>query len=98
MRGERNSFITMSACDLIGPDPGQAGELAVDAEELGDPAGGRRVEHHRVVLPGVASAAAVLGGLEDLAGEQHVADAGRERGRELDDAEAVERRPARPSR
>ena len=72
-------------------DLGQPGQLAVDAEELGDPAGRRRVEHDGVVLDGVLVAGVALGGLVDLAGEQHVAHAGRDRGGELDDAEAVER-------
>ena len=34
-------------------DLGQPGELVVDVEELRDPAGRRRVEHHGVVLAGV---------------------------------------------
>ena len=45
------------------------GQLAVDAQELGDPPGRRGVEHHGVVLAGGLAAPALLGGLEDLAGK-----------------------------
>ena len=73
--------------------PGQPGQLVVDPEELRDPAGRRRVEHDGVVGDRVLVAGVALGRLVDLAGQQHVADAGGDGGRELDDAEAVERLP-----
>ena len=76
----------------------EAGQLGVDAEELADAAGGRRVEHHGVVrdLVLVPTAAGPLHRLVDLAGEEHVAHAGRDGGGEVDDAEAVERLPGAP--
>ena len=60
VRGERSSVITVSAWRLDRADLGQPGELAVDVEELRDPAGRRRVEHDGVVLPGALVAAVAL--------------------------------------
>jgi len=76
-------------------DPGQARHLVVDVEETGDPAGRRRVEHHRVVH---RPARLVLAAhrLADLAGEQHVAQAGGDGGGEVDRAELLQR-PAGPA-
>ncbi len=76
---------------LDGADLGQPGELVADVEELGDPPGGRGVEHDGVVLRGALVAAVALHRLEDLAGQQHVAHAGRDGRGELHDAEAVQR-------
>ncbi len=73
--------------------PGEAGELVVDAEELGDPPGRGRVEHDRVVGDRALVAGVAPGRLVDLAGEQDVADAGGDRGRELHHPEPVERLP-----
>jgi hypothetical protein len=55
-----------------------------DVEEAGDPAGGRRVEHHRVVHP--AAVGATPDGLGGLAGDQHVTQTGGDRGGEVDHA------------
>ncbi len=73
-----------------GADLGQPGELAVDVEELRDPAGRGCVEHHGAVPAGVLVAAVAVHRLVDLAGQQHVAQPRRDRGGEVDDAEAVE--------
>ena len=92
--GDRNSRRDRVGLALDRPHLGQPGELVVDAEELGDPTGRRRVEHDGVVrrwrrlLRRVA-----LRRLVDLAGQQHVAHAGGDGGRELDHAEPVERLP-----
>ena len=79
------------ALGLDRPDLGQPGGLGGHVEEPADPAGRRRVQHHRVVDP-----VAVHGPgdrLLDLAGQQHVADAGRDRGGEVDRAELLQRPP-----
>ena len=83
------------ALGLDRADLGQPGGLRGDVEEAPDPAGRRRVEHHRVVDP-----AAVRGAgrrLLDLAGEQHVAQARGDRGGEVDRADLAQR-PARRRR
>src|SRR3954471_18411198 len=73
-----------------GADPREVTELTVDVEELRDPAGRRCVEHHGVVPPGTAVARVALDRLEHLPGQQDVAQAWSDRGREVDDAEPVE--------
>ena len=91
VRGERNSVITVSAWLLIGPT-------------LASPASSLLTLRNCVIRPvgGASSttasysdrllvAAVALHGLEDLAGEQHVADAGRDGGGEVDHAEPVQR-------
>ena len=64
-------------------DLGELGDLGGRIEELPDPSGGRRVEHHRVVdvPPGLVTPDHRF---LDLAGQQHVAQARRERGDEVD--------------
>ena len=72
------------------PDLGDARHRVVDVEELPDAARGRGVEDDGVVRGGqVLDPAADR--LVDLAGEQDVAQARRDRGDEVDHAEAVER-------
>ena len=77
------------------PDLGQPGHLGVDVEEPADPAGRRGVHHDRVVEVRPAVPAAGYG-LVDLAGEQHVPQARRDRGREVDDAEPGQRPAGAP--
>ncbi len=77
------------------PHLGQVGHGPGHVEEPDHPTGRRRVDHHRVV--GVA-AVPVLGAgaphaLLDLPGEQHVPQAGRERGGELDRPHPAQRPP-----
>ncbi len=73
-----------------GPDPRDPGNLGVHVEEPGDPARRRGVHHHRVEDRSTfALAPDRLGG---LAGEQHVAHPGCDRGREVDRPEPLERR------
>ena len=62
-----------------------------DVEEPGDAAGRRRVDHHRVVDRLLALLVPRRHDLLDLAGEQHVAQAGRDRRRELDGADPPHR-------
>jgi hypothetical protein len=64
----------------------------VDIEKLGDPAGGRGVEHHRVIRIG-PPLHTPPDRLVHLAGQQHVAQAGGDRGGEVDGAEPVQRLP-----
>ena len=97
VRVERSRVITASAWRLDRPDLGQPGQLVVDVEELGDPAGGRGVQHDRVVLAGALVAAVAVGRLVDLAGQQHVAHARGDRGGELD-RRRTGRAPCRPGR
>ena len=87
------------------PDPGQPGHLGVDVEEAGDPAGRRRVHHHRVVVDTRRAAAGRALSvrphrLVGLAGQQHVAHARGDGGGEVDRAEAAQRarRPGRACR
>src|SRR5690606_14301646 len=76
--------------------PGQAGDFGGDVEETSDAAGGRGVEHYGVVdvragtvVPGTLRGAAAHC-FGDFAGQEDVAGAGRDRGGEVDDAEAAE--------
>ena len=88
--GERRTAITLSAWWRIGPTAREPGDLGVDVEEAHDAPGRRRVQDDRVVRrPHLLLLA--LDGLDDLAGEQHVAHAGRDRRREVDGAEPLER-------
>ena len=70
-------------------DLGQAGHLGGDVQEAADPPGRRSVHHHGVVhgLPRVLAPHR----LGCLAGEQHVAQPGRDRGGEVEHAELGER-------
>ena len=61
------------ALGLDRADLGQPGGLGGDVEEPADPAGRRRVQHHRVVDPAAVGGAGHR--LLDLAGQQHVAHA-----------------------
>ena len=99
LRRSRSSRVIDSAWVWIGPDLGEAGHLRVDVEEAGDPPCRRRVEHDRVVGrgPGGGGCPWRADGLVDLAGEQHVAHARGDRGREVDDADRSSAPPARPS-
>ena len=72
----------------VGPDRphlGQPGHLGRDIEETADPPGRRGIHHHRVV--DVDPTGPPPGGLGGLAGQQHVPQPRRDRGREVDDAE-----------
>ena len=81
-----------SAWLRIGPTLARPATSCVDAEEAGDAAGRRCVEHDGVV-DAAAFAAGVLAayGLVDLAGEQDVAHARRDRRGEVDGADAPQR-------
>ena len=87
---ERSTRMIESAWLRIGPILARPGDRLVHVEELRDPAGRRGVEHDRVVrvrqllLPPPDR-------LVHLAGEQHVPQAGSDRGGEVDRAEPVER-------
>ena len=71
-------------------DPGEPCQRLVHVEELRDPAGWRRVQHYGVV--GVGSLLdAAPDRLVDLAGQQYVAQPRRDRGREVDRTEAIQR-------
>src|SRR5205814_8949414 len=73
---------------------GQPGDLGADVEETADPAGRRRVHHHRVVHVGVVAAAGPAPGrLGRLAGDQHVGQARGDGGGEVDHAEPGQRLP-----
>ncbi len=72
------------------PDPGQVGYLAGDVQEPADPAG-RRGVHHDGVVDAAALVVLAPDGLGGLAGEQHVAQAGRDGGGEVHHAELGQR-------
>ena len=91
--GERSTAMTRRPGCGSGR-PGQPGDLGVDVEEPGDPAGGRGVEHDGVVHRAPAARVRRTASY-DLAGEQHVAQPGRDRRGEVD---APILRSARPAR
>ena len=93
VRGERNSVITLSACDLIGPTLARPASSPLTLRNCAiRPVGGASSTTASYV-DGMAVAGVALHGLVDLAGEQHVAHPGRDRRRELDDPEPVQRLP-----
>ena len=79
VRGERNSVMMLSACRLIGPILASPASSLLTLRNWLIRPGRRGVEHDRVVLPSRALDAVPAGGLVDLAGEQHVAHARRDR-------------------
>ncbi len=70
---------------------GQSGDLGAHVEEPGDPTGRRRVKDDGVIClaPGTGRVRTVHR-LLHLAGEQHIADPGRDRGGEVDGADLAE--------
>ena len=69
---------------------GEAGDLGVDVEEAGDATGGRCV-HDDGVVQRLAVRALTTDSLLALAGQEYVADARRDGGREVDGAHLAKR-------
>lgn len=70
-------------------DLGEPRDLVVHVQEARDPPGGRRVHDH-VVIGELSALVLPAHGLARLAGEEHVPDAGRDGGREVDGAELLQ--------
>ena len=90
---ECSNFTTPSACECTGPPLAKIGHRLGGVQEARDPARRRGVDDNRVVNRKLVLVEAHHR-LFDLAGEQHVAQAGRDRRRELDRTDAAHR-PAR---
>ena len=90
VRSECSTLTTLSACECTGPPLANSDTACGDVEEPGDAARRRGIDHDRVV----DRLLALLGSghdLADLAGQQHVAQTGRDRRRELDGADPAHR-------
>ena len=83
VRSECSTLTTLSACECTGPPLARSRHRLGDVEEAGDAAGRRRVDDDGVVN-GLLALLGAGDDLPDLAGEQHVAQARRDRRRELD--------------